>query len=99
MRLAAARGDNARDDRPLAPPARGRSAAEDFSMRTLKVWLVLAGALLASACGYNQFQQQDETVKAAWSEVVNQYQRRADLVPYLVNTVKGYAAQEQKVSC
>ena len=41
--------------------------------------------------------QQDEAVKAAWSEVLNQYQRRADLVPNLVNTVKGYAAQEQKV--
>src|SRR4029077_16057823 len=48
-------------------------------------------------CGYNSLQQQDESVKAAWSEVVNQYQRRADLIPNLVNTVKGYAAQEQKV--
>jgi LemA protein len=59
--------------------------------------LVLAGALLAGGCGYNRFQAQDEAVKAAWSEVVNQYQRRADLVPNLVNTVKGFAAQEQKV--
>jgi LemA protein len=66
-------------------------------MRTLKICLILAGALLASGCGYNQIQQQDEAVKAAWSEVVNQYQRRADLVPNLVNTVKGFAAQEQKV--
>ena len=66
-------------------------------MRTLKVWLVTAMALLASGCGYNRIQQQDEAVKAAWSEVINQYQRRADLVPNLVNTVKGYAAQEQKV--
>ncbi len=66
-------------------------------MRTLKVCLILAGALLASGCGYNRIQQQDEAVKAAWSEVVNQYQRRADLVPNLVNTVKGFAAQEQKV--
>ena len=66
-------------------------------MRTLKVCLILAGALLASGCGYNQIQQQDEAVKAAWSEVVNQYQRRADLVPNLVNTVKGFAAQESKV--
>jgi LemA protein len=57
----------------------------------------MVGALLASGCGYNQIQQQDEAVKAAWSEVVNQYQRRADLVPNLVNTVKGFAAQEQKV--
>jgi len=66
-------------------------------MRTLKVCLILAGALLATGCGYNRIQQQDEAVKAAWSEVVNQYQRRADLVPNLVNTVKGFAAQEQKV--
>ena len=66
-------------------------------MRTLKVWLVTALALLASGCGYNRIQQQDEAVKAAWSEVLNQYQRRADLVPNLVNTVKGFAAQEQKV--
>src|SRR3974377_2628000 len=59
---------------------------------------LLAGALLGlSGCGYNTLQQKDEGVKAAWSEVVNQYQRRADLIPNLVNTVKGYAAQEQKV--
>ena len=66
-------------------------------MRTPRIWLVMALALLASGCGYNRIQQQDETVKAAWSEVINQYQRRADLVPNLVNTVKGIAAQEQKV--
>src|SRR5476649_1040215 len=66
-------------------------------MRTLKVWLITGLALLASGCGYNRIQQQDEGVKAAWAEVVNQYQRRADLVPNLVNTVKGFAAQEQKV--
>ncbi|MGQ9745351.1 MAG: LemA family protein [Dissulfurimicrobium sp.] len=50
-----------------------------------------------SGCGYNAIQQQDEAVKAAWSEVVNQYQRRADLVPNLVNVVKGYAAHEKDV--
>jgi LemA protein len=66
-------------------------------MRTLGMCLVLAVATLLSGCGYNRIQQQDETVKAAWSEVVNQYQRRADLVPNLVNTVKGFAEQEQKV--
>ena len=48
-------------------------------------------------CGYNTLQTQDEQVKAAWSEVVNQYQRRADLIPNLVATVKGFAAQEQQV--
>jgi LemA protein len=66
-------------------------------MRTLGMCLVLAVAMLSSGCGYNRIQQQDEAVKATWAEVVNQYQRRADLVPNLVNTVKGFAQQEQKV--
>jgi len=64
-----------------------------------KVWsafLVLAVAALAG-CGYNDIQRADEQVKSAWSEVLNQYQRRNDLVPNLVNTVKGFAAQEQQV--
>ncbi len=55
---------------------------------------VLAATLL-SGCGYNQFQAEDEATKAAWAEVVNQYQRRADLIPNLVNTVKGYATHEK----
>lgn len=59
-------------------------------------WVVLI-PLLLSGCGYNTIQQQDEAVTAAWSEVLNQYQRRADLVPNLVSTVKGYAAQEERV--
>lgn len=61
--------------------------------------IVCAGLMVLglSGCGYNTLQQQDETVKAAWAEVVNQYQRRADLIPNLVNTVKGYAAQEERV--
>ncbi|WER47708.1 LemA family protein [Cupriavidus sp. WKF15] len=50
-----------------------------------------------TGCGYNTIQSQDEQVKASWSEVVNQYQRRADLVPNLVNTVKGYASHEREV--
>jgi LemA protein len=61
------------------------------------VALLGAAVLALSGCGYNTLQQQDENVKAAWSEVVNQYQRRADLIPNLVEVVKGYAAQEQKV--
>ncbi|RJG03861.1 LemA family protein [Noviherbaspirillum sedimenti] len=51
---------------------------------------------LLSACGYNDFQAKDEAVKSAWGEVVNQYQRRADLIPNLVNTVKGYASHERE---
>ncbi len=66
-------------------------------MRAWKVALLSAAVLALSGCGYNTLQQQDESVKAAWSEVVNQYQRRADLIPNLVEVVKGYAAQEQKV--
>jgi LemA protein len=66
-------------------------------MRMTRLALVVVGAMTLSGCGYNTIQQQDESVKASWSEVVNQYQRRADLVPNLVNTVKGYAAQEQTV--
>ena len=65
-------------------------------MHALKIALIGA-ALLLSGCGYNTLQTQDEAVKAAWSEVVNQYQRRADLIPNLVATVKGYATQEEKV--
>src|SRR5512139_2488222 len=66
-------------------------------MRALKVALIVVASTLLSACGYNTLQVQDEQVKSAWSEVVNQYQRRADLIPNLVNTVKGFAAQEQAV--
>jgi LemA protein len=58
--------------------------------------IVLITAGLAG-CGYNDIQRNDEQVKSAWSEVLNQYQRRADLVPNLVNTVKGFAAQEQQI--
>jgi LemA protein len=66
-------------------------------MKSIRTAWCVALAVLLSGCGYNQIQTQDEAVKAAWSEVVNQYQRRADLVPNLVNTVKGYAAQEKSV--
>jgi len=69
-------------------------------MRSPNLFRVAALLLLASllsGCGYNQIQQKDEAVTAGWSEVLNQYQRRADLIPNLVNTVKGYAAHEQQV--
>ena len=62
-----------------------------------KLWTILVAtlALGLSGCGYNTFQTTDEQVKASWSEVVNQYQRRADLIPNLVATVKGEAKFEQ----
>src|SRR5215216_6124101 len=69
-----------------------------FEMRN-RIAMVLAciALLTLQGCGYNALQSLDEQVKASWSEVLNQYQRRADLIPNLVNTVKGYAAQEQTV--
>jgi LemA protein len=65
--------------------------------RSMLILCPLVGAfLLASGCGYNQLQSLDEETNAAWSEVLNQYQRRADLIPNLVNVVKGYAAHERE---
>ncbi|MFI8480198.1 LemA family protein [Pseudomonas sp. NPDC078700] len=66
-------------------------------MKTTHLLLLMLLTTVLSGCGYNDMQRQDEAVKAAWSEVINQYQRRADLVPNLVNTVKGYAQHEEKV--
>ena len=66
-------------------------------MRRFLLSLGLLVMATLSGCGYNTIQSNDEQVKSAWSEVVNQYQRRADLIPNLVNTVKGFAAQEQTV--
>lgn len=63
----------------------------------MRVVLLMLLAAVLSGCGYNSIQQKDEAVKAGWSEVLNQYKRRADLIPNLVNTVKGYAAHEQQV--
>ena len=64
-------------------------------MRKLLTILTVTSALSLTGCGYNTFQTTDEQIKASWSEVVNQYQRRADLIPNLVNTVKGEAKFEQ----
>ena len=66
-------------------------------MRYVWKMLVVVVALSVSGCGYNALQSNDEQIKSSWSEVINQYQRRADLIPNLVNTVKGFAAQEQAV--
>jgi len=66
-------------------------------MRSFVAAFLILVSLSISGCGYNTIQTQDEGVKAAWSEVVNQYQRRADLIPNLVQAVKGFAAQEEKV--
>jgi LemA protein len=67
-----------------------------FTRWTAMLLSAILASTLLSGCGYNQFQAKDEASKAAWSEVVNQYQRRADLVPNLVNTVKGYATHERE---
>lgn len=67
-----------------------------FSRWLRLVFAALLATSLLSGCGYNQFQAKDEATKAAWAEVVNQYQRRADLIPNLVNTVKGYASHERE---
>lgn len=66
-------------------------------MRKFALGILFAIAASLSGCGYNDLQSNDEQIKASWAEVVNQYQRRADLVPNLVNTVKGYAAHEKDV--
>ena len=68
---------------------------QGFARWTRMIFAASCMAALLSGCGYNQFQTKDEASKAAWSEVVNQYQRRADLIPNLVNTVKGYASHEK----
>jgi LemA protein len=70
----------------------------EVSMKRLLALCLLVFAVAGlSGCGYNTLQSQDEQIKSAWGEVLNQYQRRADLVPNLVETVKGFAAQEKEV--
>jgi len=66
-------------------------------MRNITLAVLLLLTTLLGGCGYNKFQTTDEQIKASWAEVLNQYQRRADLVPNLVNVVKGYAAHEKDV--
>jgi LemA protein len=93
------RGIKARalDPRPKRTHSRVRFILGAVPMKIVAGWTVLLLSLLLSGCGYNTLQSQDEQITAAWAEVLNQYQRRADLVPNLVNTVKGFAAQEQRV--
>ena len=79
---------------PLPIDRAGAGAGPGRLLYGLILMLVLAAL---SGCGYNSIQGSDEGTKQAWAEVVNQYQRRADLIPNLVNTVKGYAAQEKEV--
>ena len=78
------------DLQALPAPSSGRFA------RRVAAWLALGLSGLLTGCGYNDFQRLDEQVKASWSEVLNQYQRRADLIPNIVNTVKGEANFEQE---
>lgn len=66
-------------------------------MRRLMMLLALGASALLGGCGYNQMQVSDEATKAAWAEVLNQYKRRADLIPNLVESVKGFAQQEKDV--
>jgi LemA protein len=80
----------------------GRLAMGSFSLRGglrrfTQVLFAAAAVAVLSGCGYNNIQSAEEGTKQAWAEVVNQYQRRADLIPNLVNTVKGYAQQEKDV--
>jgi LemA protein len=69
----------------------------EIFLRRTGTWMVVLSLLFLTGCGYNTIQSAEEQVKAAWSEVLNQYQRRADLVPNLVETVKGFAKQEMDV--
>ena len=73
------------------------AARRSFALRMLPAVMLAAMLPLLSACGYNTIPTAEERAKAAWSEVLNQYQRRADLIPNLVETVKGYATHEKEV--
>ena len=76
----------------------GRRQQKGFAMKTIVILIILAGLCFGlSGCGYNHIQSSDEQIKANWAEVLNQYQRRADLVPNLVNVVKGYASHEKEI--
>ena len=80
-----------------APPVDGEVEKTMTTKRLLNTCLVIVFALGLSGCSYNKFTTQEEAIKGAWGEVNNQLQRRNDLIPNLVETVKGYAAQEKEV--
>jgi LemA protein len=80
----------------IAAATRGPAAPRHRWLHRFALALMLVGTALIGGCGYNDFQRLDEQVKASWSEVLNQYQRRADLIPNIVNTVKGEANFEQE---
>src|SRR3954453_22796117 len=94
-----ARGRYATSGFRVRPQGRPPRNDEEKEIRMRKFLTVLAAlaTLSLTNCGYNAIQSQDEQVKSSWSEVVNQYQRRADLIPNLVNSVKGFAQQEKDV--
>lgn len=81
----------------MTHPVTSHSPMRPPGLRILRGLLAVMAAVFLSGCGYNSIQSSDEGTKQAWAEVVNQYQRRADLIPNLVNTVKGYAEQEMEV--
>jgi len=79
------------------PEVASKPGLRSTLVKKLNVLILLIFSIIAGGCGYNTLQTTDEQVKASWAEVVNQYQRRADLIPNLVETVKGFAAQEKDV--
>src|SRR5690606_1123720 len=88
-----------RRHRPMATAPGSMKPVDTRDPMMRRVWFAaftLTAALLLGGCGYNDFQRLDEQVKGAWSEVLNQYQRRADLIPNIVATVKGEANFEQE---
>src|SRR5213596_88939 len=93
----ASRGAPARPCNRAPRPQLGGKSTQEELMRKLRAGIAVLAIAALSGCGYNDIQRADEQVSSGWSEVLNQYQRRADLVPNLVNTVKGFAAQEQTV--
>jgi len=81
----------------MRPHLEAMSIYKENTMRKIFTVFMLTAMLALSGCGYNTFQAQDEQINAAWGEVLNQYQRRADLVPNLVSVVQGYATHEKEV--